>query len=507
MTESRDVIATVLYATGGVFEVEVTRRLAERRSSFQDILVVDTTEHGRCLVIDGVMQTASTDHLLYDDAILARLSPDDRAVLIVGGGDGYVVRRAHERAPAAELTVVDIDADVVDLAEAWLNPGFRADPRTRVHIGDGVSFARELPPGSLDGAVLDLTDIPLDPARSEDVTRLFQDMLDAVLPRVRPGGWLSMQGGPSRVPPGEPDVAAMVGELLAGRLEDLVREDVYLPSYGEENAFFHGRVPTLEINWRDRTEGIGLATALALTPVFAADSPAGRVEVFDHARLGRALVVDGVLQDITEDAGWREMLVHVPLLGHPRPPRRVLLVGGADGVVLREVLRHPFVEQVVVWDDNAALTEAGRRHLGTGPALDDPRVHPTAALPTGPFDVILVVRPDLRRPGTDGGAIGLTLAALLADDGVLVDADAVVLGTEGARWYREAPNVRTNGLERVGRYFTTGAVVPGGFYGFDVLGRKEVDVSRPRSTFEGHHYNSQLHAAAFALPRFFRELA
>lgn len=238
----REVIATVLYATGGVMEIEVTSHLARRRSAFQDIVVVDTRDHGRCLVIDGVMQTASTDHLLYDDAILSRLQPNDRDILIIGGGDGYVARRVHERAPGAEVTVVDIDAEVVALADAWLNPGFGADPRTRLYIGDGVAFARTLPAQSFDGVVLDLTDIPLDPAASTDVRRLFEEMIRAVVPLVRAGGWVSMQGGPSAVPAGEPDVARVVGELLAAYVDDVRREDVVLPSYGEGNAFFHGVV-------------------------------------------------------------------------------------------------------------------------------------------------------------------------------------------------------------------------------------------------------------------------
>jgi spermidine synthase len=235
-----DVLSTVLYATGGVFEIPVIRRIEQRRSAYQEIVVADTEGYGRCLVIDGVMQTASTDHLIYDDAILAPLRPTDRDVLIVGGGDGYVARRARELAPGVRLTVVDIDDDVVDVADRWLNPGFRADPDTTIHIGDGVAFARRHPRASFDGVVLDLTDIPVDPARSEDVKRLYVEMLDAVLPLLRAGGWLSMQGGPSAVPAGDVDVAAIVAELAGARLRGLVRSDVVLPSYGEGNAFFHG---------------------------------------------------------------------------------------------------------------------------------------------------------------------------------------------------------------------------------------------------------------------------
>jgi hypothetical protein len=69
------------------------------------------------------------------------------------------------------------------------------------------------------------------------------DLLAATLPLVRPGGWLSVQGGPSAVPPGATDVAAVVAALLRPHVVDLARLDVVLPSYGEGNAFFHGRVP------------------------------------------------------------------------------------------------------------------------------------------------------------------------------------------------------------------------------------------------------------------------
>lgn len=254
----------------------------------------------------------------------------------------------------------------------------------------------------------------------------------------------------------------------------------------------------LEINWRDRTDGRGLATALALTPVHRA----GAVEVFDHPRLGRALVVDGALQDIDDDRAWRELLVHVPLLGHPRAPADVLVVGGGDGRVVREVLRHGFVARVQVWETDAAVLDAGRRFFGADAAWADPRVRRVDA-PEGRFDVILVARPDLRRGGD--AVTTAALAAALADDGVLVDADAVVIGGSGARWARSGPTVR-DAAPRVARYFGAGVVVPGGFHVFEARGHAPIDLRTPRERFVAAHYNADLHRAAFALPRVLREL-
>ncbi|MBL9106727.1 MAG: hypothetical protein JNL82_37745 [Myxococcales bacterium] len=237
------VLSTVLYETGGTHDVEVLRRLADTRSAYQHILVVDTSAYGRCLVLDGVMQTADSDHALYDDALLRRLRPDDRRVLVVGGGDGYVARRALERAPQARVLVVDIDPVVVELADRLLNPGFRSDPRVEVRIGDGRLALPRLTPGTFDGAALDLTDIPLDPARAAGALELYRDMLAATRPLLRPGGWLSVQGGPSAVAGGHVDVAGTIAGLLAAELRDVVREDVFVPSYAEKNCFFHGTAP------------------------------------------------------------------------------------------------------------------------------------------------------------------------------------------------------------------------------------------------------------------------
>jgi spermidine synthase len=60
-----------------------------------------------------------------------------------------------------------------------------------------------------------------------------------------------------------------------------------------------------------------------------------------------AMALDGVIQ-ITErdEFSYQEMIAHLPLFSHPNP-KRVLIIGGGDGGVLREVLKHPSVEEAV----------------------------------------------------------------------------------------------------------------------------------------------------------------
>ena len=70
------------------------------------------------------------------------------------------------------------------------------------------------------------------------------------------------------------------------------------------------------------------------------------IVVFDTATYGRCLVLDGAIQVTTRDEfAYQEMIAHVPLFAHPNP-KAVLIVGGGDGGVAREVCKHPGLEKV-----------------------------------------------------------------------------------------------------------------------------------------------------------------
>eukprot|EP00331_Platyophrya_macrostoma_P011478 CAMPEP_0176421776 /NCGR_PEP_ID=MMETSP0127-20121128/9366_1 /TAXON_ID=938130 /ORGANISM="Platyophrya macrostoma, Strain WH" /LENGTH=275 /DNA_ID=CAMNT_0017802553 /DNA_START=60 /DNA_END=887 /DNA_ORIENTATION=- len=75
---------------------------------------------------------------------------------------------------------------------------------------------------------------------------------------------------------------------------------------------------------------------------------------------GNVMVLDGAIQLTDRDEFvYHEMMAHVPLLAHPCP-KRVLIIGGGDGGVLREVLRHPEVEQCDLVDIDGAVIEQSK---------------------------------------------------------------------------------------------------------------------------------------------------
>src|SRR5688500_527241 len=102
-----------------------------------------------------------------------------------------------------------------------------------------------------------------------------------------------------------------------------------------------------------------------------------RLIIFDNKTFGRVMMLDGVIQLTEKDEFvYHETLAHVPLfaLGLEQP-RKVLIIGGGDGGVLREVLRHEAVEKAVLCEIDRSVIDLCRLHLPdiARGSLDHPR--------------------------------------------------------------------------------------------------------------------------------------
>ena len=133
-----------------------------------------------------------------------------------------------------------------------------------------------------------------------------------------------------------------------------------------------------------------------------------RLQLFENPRFGRVLTLDGVVQTTTGDEFiYHEMMAHVPILAHGAA-RRVLIIGGGDGGMAREVLRHRAVEHVTMVEIDAGVVEFSRKYLPTlsDGAFDDPRL--SLVIADGAafvrdtadrFDVVIVDSTDPIGPG------------------------------------------------------------------------------------------------------------
>lgn len=98
------------------------------------------------------------------------------------------------------------------------------------------------------------------------------------------------------------------------------------------------------------------------------------IMVVESPHFGRILILDGVAQcDERYEFIYHEYMAHIPLYAHPSP-ENVLIIGGGDGGVLREALKHPEVKRVVLVDIDKEVIEVSKRFLPTmSSAFDDPR--------------------------------------------------------------------------------------------------------------------------------------
>lgn len=104
-------------------------------------------------------------------------------------------------------------------------------------------------------------------------------------------------------------------------------------------------------------------------------TPHQMLEIADTEEMGRLLALDGkIMLTERDERFYHEMLVHPPMLLHPQP-QRVLIIGGGDGGTLREVLRHPSVQNATLVELDANVIEACRKWLPSIScgALDDER--------------------------------------------------------------------------------------------------------------------------------------
>ncbi len=186
----------------------VSSRLVAIESQFQKIEIFETPSHGCVLVLDGAVQVTERDEFVYQEMIahvplIAHGNP--QRVLIVGAGDGGVLRRVLSHRSVVQAVMVEIDADVVRLAREFLpSIGGAAwfDERADVRIEDGIAFMANCPTGSFDIILIDSTD-PIGVGEG-----LFTSGFYADCGRVlSTAGILVTQGGVPFMQPGELQLA------------------------------------------------------------------------------------------------------------------------------------------------------------------------------------------------------------------------------------------------------------------------------------------------------------
>lgn len=128
--------------------IKVDKQLYSGHSQFQRIDVFDSLEFGRFLTLDGLMMLTERDEFIYHEMIThvpMAVHPDPKRILVIGAGDGGVLRELGHYPSIEQIDLVEIDREVVEVSKRFLPHtacGFD-NPKVNVHFQDGLKFVRD----------------------------------------------------------------------------------------------------------------------------------------------------------------------------------------------------------------------------------------------------------------------------------------------------------------------------------------------------------------------------
>ena len=249
--------------------------------------------------------------------------------------------------------------------------------------------------------------------------------------------------------------------------------------------------------------------------MYSGQSDFQKIEVAHSLQYGNMLVLDGVFQTSEkEEFVYHEMMAHVPLFLHPNP-KRVLIIGGGDGGVARECVRHPEVESVTMVEIDGKVVELAKEFLPTiSQAMRENNPKLTVTIGDGLahvrdeedyYDVIIVDCSDPIGPGE-----GLFQEPFYKDVYKALKEDGLfVQQTESPFLHQSLIHDVFEVVDRnfpMTRLYTAFIpLYPAGMHCF-TMGSKKYDplnwTPNRLKTFKTKYYNEDIQKAAFALPNF-----
>jgi spermidine synthase len=158
----------------------VSRKLRSCRTLFQKLELVDTKEFGRVLILDGITQVAQSCEFAYHEPMVHPAMcthPCPRHVLVIGAGDGGIIREVLKYPCVESVVLAELDEGVIAFSKKYLRSVHRdafSDHRLSIHIVDGRKYVEEHP-AAFDVVIMDMTD-PFGPSRYLYTTDFFSSV-------------------------------------------------------------------------------------------------------------------------------------------------------------------------------------------------------------------------------------------------------------------------------------------------------------------------------------------
>ena len=202
------------------------------KTSFQSAEIIDTKSFGKCLVLDGKLQSAEMDEFVYHEALVHPamiVHPHPETVFIAGGGEGATLREVLRYTSVRKAVMVDIDREAVDVCRRFfpsMHQGAFDDERTELLHSDARGYLADTE-DKFDVIIIDLTD-PIEEGPSYLLyTREFYRL---VREKLSPDGVMAVQSGSCCL--GEARVFAAISNTLREVFPQVVSYQAHIPSFG-----------------------------------------------------------------------------------------------------------------------------------------------------------------------------------------------------------------------------------------------------------------------------------
>ena len=179
----------------------IARTLVTRQTKFQFMEIMETHSYGKCLVLDGRIQSSQADEFIYHETLVhpgLLAHPRPQRAMVIGGGEGATVREILRYKTITDCLMVDIDGEVVEECKKHLpemHQGAFDDPRTRLLHEDARAYL-EKTSDRFDLIVVDL----VEPLEEGPACLLFtKEFYTLIRDRLTEHGVMTMQAGMTKV--------------------------------------------------------------------------------------------------------------------------------------------------------------------------------------------------------------------------------------------------------------------------------------------------------------------
>ena len=271
----------------------------------------------------------------------------------------------------------------------------------------------------------------------------------------------------------------------------------------------------------EHTDNVKLAIRVDYQ-VFSAQSEIQRIDVLESKEFGKILVVDGDLMLTEKDEFiYHEMISHVPMAVHPQV-EKILVIGGGDGGVVRELAKYDTVEQIDVVEADPLLVEVCRKYFPQmACSLNDPRVHiyhedglRFIRSKSDAYDLIII-----DSPNPFGAGEGLFTKEFYGNCFNALHEDGIMINQHESPFYKEEPFQCQRMHKRIIESFPISRIYqahipsyPSGHWLFGFASKRyhpihDMDgIQWKLRGIQTKYYLPRLHEGVFALPAYVEEL-